>query len=253
MRNTLLIIAGILFYTAVISQPKDKKSVVIGKMTTKENALLILNPPEGNQGVILPQLSTAQRTSLIPTSPSENGLTVFDTDLKSYFFWSDGAWVRTHAENNRKIKFLSIDPLNFQGLQTNNNIRHGNHAVFETDNTFITPSRDDDGTEIIAPINLPHGAVLQELTLYYMDNDSRNLKIKLMRKVLSGINEDILNWESSGNESVVKEQSFSSFNGNEIIDLEKYTYRLLVAFDIDNDDPSEARQRIYGVKVKYQE
>ena len=90
-----------------------------------------------------------------------------------------------------------------------------------------------------------------------MDNDSRNLKIKLMRKVLSGINEDILNWESSGNESVVKEQSFSSFNGNEIIDLEKYTYRLLVAFDIDDDDkidgPSEARQRIYGVKVKYQE
>jgi hypothetical protein len=53
----------------------------------------------------------------------------------------------------------------------------------------------------------------------------------------------------------VRAQSFTTFNGSEIIDLEKYTYRLLVTFDTDNDvdEASEARQRIYGVKVKYQE
>ncbi len=257
MRTTLLICLSALFCTTGIAQPKEKKSVVIGKMTTKENALLILNPPEANQGVILPQLSSAQRTSINPSSPSENGLIVFDTDLKSFLFWSDGAWVKSHADNLIETKFLSIDPLSFRGLKASNSIRPANMVVFETENTFVTVSQNNQGEQIMASLNLPHASVMKELTVYYMDNDSRTLKVKLMRKSLPGNNEEIISWESSGSSSEVNAQSFQSFNGLEVIDLEKYSYRLLVIFDTNNDDainePADATQRLYGVKIKYQE
>lgn len=257
MRTTLLICISALFCTSAFAQPKEKKSVVIGKMTTKENALLILNPPEADQGVILPQLSSAQRTSLKPSSPSENGLIVFDTDLKSYFFWSDGAWVRSHSDNIIQTKFLSIDPLSFRGLKPSNSLKHAHLVVFEAENTFVTVGQNIEGEQIMASLNLPHASVMKELTVYYMDNDSRNLKVKLMRKSLPGNNEEIISWESSGSNSEVKAQSFQSFNGMEVIDLENYSYRLLVIFDITNDEiidePANAKQRLYGVKIKYQE
>lgn len=257
MKTTLLIFAGALLSLTVIAQPPEKKSVVIGTMTNKPNAILIVNPPNADQGVLLPQLTTAQRTALKPSSPSENGLTVFDTGFKAYFYWSDGAWVRALADNTIKTSFYTIDPVNFQMLKPNNKVDQNNLAVFETDNTFVTASRNNDGEEIMAAVNLPHGAIIKEVTVYYLDDDSDNLKVKLMRKSLSGDNQDIINWESSGNSSSVRQQSFNYFNGQEVIDLENYTYRILVVFDIDDGEtiyePSQAKQRIYGVKIKYQQ
>jgi hypothetical protein len=256
MKTTVLTIAVALIYATVIAQPKEKKSVVIGKMTTRENALLILNPPDADQGVILPQLSTSQRTSLIPSSPSENGLTVFDTDAKAYYFWSDGAWVRMHADNGIRTKFVSIDPLSFQEVKRSNSIKHQNLVVFESENSYLTASSPDIGQQAMAPVNLPHGATVQEVTVYYMDKDSRNLKIKLLRKSFSGNSEEMIQWESSGSAPIIREQSFSSFNNQQVIDLEKYTYRIQVIFDLNGDlvnEPDEAKQRMYGVKIKYWE
>jgi hypothetical protein len=255
--KTLLTISVTVLSLTLMAQPGDKKSVVIGSMTTRSNALLIVNPEHSDQGVLLPQLSTGQRMSLKPSSPSENGLIVFDTNSRSYFYWSEGSWVKLHAENNAKESFLSIDPVNFQELKRNATIRHNNFAVFESDNTFITASRNGLGEEIIAPLNLPHRAIVKEVTVYYMDNDSHNLKVYLMRKSLSGTNEQIISWESSGTTPVVRSESLDDFNGNESIDLENYTYRVVVVFDMDDDDaiveePSQAKQRMYGIRIKYQ-
>jgi hypothetical protein len=257
MKTPLLIFSGVCFSIMVIAQPTAKKSVVIGKMTTKENALLILNPPDADQGIILPQLSTVQRMSLKPNSPSEDGLIVFDTNLKSYHYWSDGAWVQSLADNKRNTSFYSIDPMHFQQLSPNNDGKHNSLAVFETDNTFVTITSQAAGESIIAPINLSHQASMKNLTLYYMDNDDDNFTVKLIRKRLSGTNDEIISWESSGRSPVIQQISFTAFNNKETIDLENYTYRLLVVFDIDHNEtirqPSEARQRIYGVKIQYEE
>jgi hypothetical protein len=253
--KTLLAIAVALLSLTVIAQPPGNKSVVIGSMTTKSNALLIVNPPHSDQGVLLPQLSTAQRMSMVPSSPSENGLIVFDTNLNSYFYWSEGMWVKVHAENNAKESFLSIDPIQFQELKADNNVRHTNLVIFESDDSFITASRKGPGEEMIAPVSLPHGALLRELTVHYMDNDVRNLKVYLMRKNLAGNTEQIIAWESSGTSPAVRSESFNNFAGREIINLETYTYRLVVRFDLNVDDtidePLEAMQRIYGVRIKY--
>lgn len=255
--KTLLTVVVTLTSLTAIAQPGERKSVVIGSMTTKPNALLIVNPQNSDQGVLLPQLSTGQRLSVNPSSPAENGLIVFDSNLRSYFFWSEGGWVRLHADNNRKDRFYSIDPVNFQELKPNFNIRHNKLAVFEPDNSFVTASRNGLGEGIIAPLNLPHRAVMQALTVYYMDNDGGNLKLYLIRKSLSGSNQTIMSWESSGTSPAVRNESFQDFADNAIVDLENYTYRVVVVFDINEqdiiDEPSQASQRMYGIRIKYQE
>lgn len=257
MKTTWLIFFGALFSFPVIAQQQDKKSVVIGRLTTKENAILIVNPPNSDQGVILPQLTTVQRMAITPSSPSEDGLTVFDTGLKSYFFWSDGKWVRAHADNNIKTNYLTIDPASFQLLNPNNKVDVNNRVLFETDNTFVTISRNSNGRALMAPVNLPHGALLKEVTVYYLDDQVKNLSIKLMRKSLAGDNQTLISWESSGNVSAVRNQTLNSFNQPEVIDLENYTYRMVVIFDLEDleviSDPIQAKQRIYGVKIKYQQ
>jgi len=256
MKTLLTVVVALMSLTA-IAQPGERKSVVIGSMTTKPNALLIVNPQNSDQGVLLPQLSTGQRMSMNPSSPSENGLIVFDTNLRSYFFWSEGGWVRLNADNFRKDRFYNIDPVNFQELKPNYNIRHNNLAVFESDNSFVTASRNGLGEGIIAPLSLPHRAVMQEFTVYYMDNDGDNLKVYLIRKSHSGSNQTIMSWESSGASPAVRNESFQNFTDNANIDLENYTYRVVVVFDIDEEDmidePSQAKQRMYGIRIKYQE
>lgn len=240
----------------VLWAQSDKKSVVIGTMTSKPNALLIVNPEYGDQGVLLPQLSTAQRIALTPASPEEDGLIVFDTNIQAYFFWSRGAWVKLLNAKGKKTSFFNIDPAAFQELKPNDDIRHDNIGIFEVDNTFITAIRDLN-QQMIAPVQLPDGAEIKELRIHYMDNSSSNIKVYLLRKSWNGPSEEVLTWESTGASASSANHIVASFNGMEVIDLENYTYRVLVQFDIgddrDVDSPEEARQRLYGVRIKYEQ
>lgn len=252
--KTLMTLGLLLVSMAAVAQPQ-KKSVVIGSMTSKPNALLIVNPQHSNQGVLLPQLSTGQRLAITPSSPSEDGLIVFDTNANAYFYWSAGKWIRFRGDGNPR--FFSIDPVDFQELKPDNNIRHTNMVVFQSDNSFVTASRNGHGEELVAPVSLPHGALIKELSIYYMDNDDDNIKVQLMRKSLAGASEQIVAWESSGASSGINNVSLTTFNGRERIDLENYTYRLIVIFDIDDDEdidqPTEAKQRLYGARLKFEE
>lgn len=253
--KTLLTIAFALSCLAVWAQP-EKKSVVIGSMTNKPNALLIVNPQHSNQGVLLPQLTTAQRLAVKPSSPSEDGLIVFDTGLGAYFYWTNGSWVRLLHNNFRKTSFVSIDPAAFRELKPNDDVRHDNTVIFESDNSFITATRDFN-EQIIAPVELPHGAVIRELKVHYMDNDDRSIKLSLIRTAFGDRPQELLRWESSGASQSLNVVTFDSFNGMETIDRENYTYRVIVEFDIANgqdvDAPDEASQRLYGLRIKYEE
>ncbi|MEO5978290.1 MAG: hypothetical protein ABIS36_17600 [Chryseolinea sp.] len=72
----------------------EKKSVVIGKMTTKPNSLLILNSENHDQGMLMPQLTTIERTQIVPKSPDEDGLIVFDITEESFYYWKSNSWVK---------------------------------------------------------------------------------------------------------------------------------------------------------------
>nr|WP_293833391.1 hypothetical protein [uncultured Arsenicibacter sp.] len=65
-------------------------SVVIGSDGSAANASAALEVKSTSQGVLLPRLTTAQRTAI---SNAANGLLVFDTDTQSFWFRQNGAWV----------------------------------------------------------------------------------------------------------------------------------------------------------------
>lgn len=253
--KTLLTVAFTLL-TVILWAQAEKKSVVIGAMATKPNALLIVNPELGDQGVLLPQLSTQQRMAIKPTSPAEDGLMVFDTSVQAYYYWSQNAWRRMQHEKAPITSFLSIDPALFHELKPFDDIRHDNIGIFEADNTFITATHDLN-EQMIAPVQLPHGAIMQELRIYYMNNSSYMVKLYLVRKAWNGPSEQILSWESSQPSATATSEAVVNFNGMEVIDLENYTYRLIFEFNVgddsDVDSPDEARQRLYGIRIKYQQ
>jgi hypothetical protein len=253
--KTLFTTLGVLLFTCLAAQQAEKKSVVIGSMTTKSNALLIINPPNSDQGVLFPQLSTGQRISLRPSSPSEDGLIVFDTNFQTYYYWSNGKWTRVSAAGKTDA-YYSVDPSSFKRLDPAGEIGQSRLLLFDADNSFLTVTGDAIGEDILAPLELPHGSTLEEVTLYYVDNDSRNLKLRLVRKNLAGSNDEILTWESTSAAYDVRSETFTSFRGKALVDNENYTYRILIDLDVDPaeiiTDPSQARQRIYGIRIKYQ-
>jgi hypothetical protein len=63
----------------------------VGINTTIPDASAILDINSNNRGLLVPRLTTAQRTAI--TAPA-TGLLVFDTDANTFFFYGGAAWAR---------------------------------------------------------------------------------------------------------------------------------------------------------------
>src|SRR5690349_20890451 len=74
------------------------QSVVIGSMVVRPSSILSFNPPDKNQGLLVPQLTTVERQAMRPRSPEEDGLFLFDTDDKAFYYWKNGGWIKGLGE-----------------------------------------------------------------------------------------------------------------------------------------------------------
>jgi len=109
----IFLIGYVLLTQLAFSQSSEKKSVVIGSMSSHPNALLVLNPPNNDQGILLPQLTSAQRQSIAPHSPGDDGLIVFDTDDKAFYFWKQNQWTKVLG-NDAPHQVVQFDPASNQ-------------------------------------------------------------------------------------------------------------------------------------------
>jgi hypothetical protein len=74
----------------------QNKTLGVGVPTPNPNAALHVESPTNNQGFIMPRLTTVQRTgmgSLLTTA--DNGLMLYDTDLKTIYIWDGATWKST--------------------------------------------------------------------------------------------------------------------------------------------------------------
>ncbi len=90
-----------LFFVTILAQGQN--SVGIGIVNPNKNAVLDLVSPGNNQGLLVPRLTTVQRTATSFTSTlsaTENGLMVFDKDENKFYFWQANQWqpLRTGLE-----------------------------------------------------------------------------------------------------------------------------------------------------------
>ncbi len=91
-----LLAMAVSFLLTNIVMAQDNGSIGIGTETPNSNAVLELVSPTNNQGLLVPRLTTAQRTAasfINNLSGLENGLLVFDTDVNAFFFWMNDQWV----------------------------------------------------------------------------------------------------------------------------------------------------------------
>lgn len=82
-----------LISSALISYGQN--SVGIGVATPNKNAVLELISPNNNQGLLIPKMTTAQRTATSFTNAlttKENGLLVFDSSDSKFYYWDATAW-----------------------------------------------------------------------------------------------------------------------------------------------------------------
>jgi hypothetical protein len=88
----------LLFLSALVGSSffaNGQNSVGIGIANPNKNAVLELVSTGKNQGLLIPKLTTAQRTASTFTSglsATENGLMVFDQDLNVVYFWNVNQW-----------------------------------------------------------------------------------------------------------------------------------------------------------------
>ncbi|MEO1256698.1 MAG: hypothetical protein AAFY41_17685, partial [Bacteroidota bacterium] len=96
------------------------QSVGIGTETPNSNAILELVAPDNNQGLLVPRMTTSERTAnmfMSNLSASDNGLMVYDETMNSFFFWINNQWVQLATGNlsglpdqvNQTGKFLATD------------------------------------------------------------------------------------------------------------------------------------------------
>jgi trimeric autotransporter adhesin len=144
--NLFYVWAGmLLFASPVLAQ---NKNLGIGTASPNTNAVLHIESPTNNQGVIFPRLTTAQRTAMSALlDADDNGLMLYDTDLKSVFIWEGSSWATSSTEGVHVVNqsgtevassFLNQNVANDTAAVYAKTFGTGNAGYFEIDNAATT-------------------------------------------------------------------------------------------------------------------
>jgi hypothetical protein len=122
----------------------------IGIGTTTPNASAMLDISSNNKGLLIPRMTTAQRNA-ITVDITTDGLTVYDTDIKSFFYYNTTGWIAIStgvagtnywtlgsnniSSNNSGNVGIGISGVNIsEKLQVDANIKVGNGQWFNSAN-----------------------------------------------------------------------------------------------------------------------
>ena len=134
-------IFGLLLFT--IAGYAQEYSAGINTETPNTNAVLHLVAPNGDQGLLIPSLTTTERSGMGLTA-ADNGMLVFDSDLNLFYYWLNPSWIALSTSDSDN-QTLSI-------AGTNLTISNGNTidiGTAETDPTVPATIKDGiDWTEI---------------------------------------------------------------------------------------------------------
>ena len=158
-----IFLLGILF--SITLRAQENGSVGIGVENPNPNAILHLVSPGSNQGLLIPTMTTSQRTSSLFTgklSSVDNGLLVFDLTDKVFYYWQDTGWQALSAGNQS----LEYDPLSNQlTLSGGGSIDLSDLAVTDWNDLQNTPAGFLDGTDEVDDADADPTNEIQDLSI----------------------------------------------------------------------------------------
>ncbi len=95
-----LLFSTILFFSLTIQAQ-------VGIGTTTPNASSALDIKSTTQGLLAPRMTTAQRTA-ITVSATTDGLLVYDTDLKSFYYYNATTWVKINSATEKRTNYVLV-------------------------------------------------------------------------------------------------------------------------------------------------
>lgn len=111
MRKILL--AGLCLFISFYSANSQNKTLGVGAATPNPNAALHVESPTGNQGFIMPRLTTLKREAMNSfLADADKGLMLYDTDLNTVFIWDGKAWkTSSQVAGGPKLVYPYVDTL----------------------------------------------------------------------------------------------------------------------------------------------
>jgi hypothetical protein len=92
MRTLALIVITHCLISLAVFNVSYGQSVGIANTNITPDAQSILDIQSTTKGILLPRMTSAERTGIGATSSSDFGLTVYDTDTDSYWYWDGSSW-----------------------------------------------------------------------------------------------------------------------------------------------------------------
>ena len=110
MKATLRYYLTVVIMSFTIPLVGQEFTAGINTETPNPNAVLHLVAPNGNQGLLIPSLTTTQRNAMATSlTATDNGLMVFDSDVSAFFFWVNPNWIATTNTDNQNLTLTGTD------------------------------------------------------------------------------------------------------------------------------------------------
>ena len=130
MRKVILLI-GLIVLSSIIA--KSQTTIITDDSTytpTSANAIFEVFSQNNDKGILIPRLTTTQRTSIATSGAVDQSLMVFDTDTKTFWYFDGTDWVEM-ATGGTVSDDQNIDSLTLNGLTLTTYIENGNSAFVD--------------------------------------------------------------------------------------------------------------------------
>lgn len=234
-------------------------TTVSGAITLSSSGVTSLNPEVvDNNHLADNAVSTDKISDGAVTSEKLHGMSAVEGQIMTF---KSGKWVADDPTSTTtfitRTSYYIIDPLDFVVLGAGN-VNRIAYPTSPDEAVYVTVENSTNaGANIAAPVHLPHGATIQEISFYYMDDENgaipvKDIAFRLTRKAIgNGTNETIASFTTSDSETTVREEVVTTIT-NGTVNNGQYSYRLIANLR-GSTDYNSSKHRVYSVVIKYNE